>query len=170
MKHAKIAMLAALYITGVFVGTQVQAEVPPNVPKNIRYQSAAACQGLHNFNKDSLAFRANGLSLINFSQDVVSAVCSPVVDVSDNGTDEVGLYVSNNEGTVEQTVTCVLTYNTAGLGPRESVQSVTVPAGTIRKVGWNTEGIIFGGPVSLRCALKFRTGVMRVYSISQHSS
>jgi len=148
--------------------------VPPNVAKNIRVQAApGACQPLTIIDQPKLALRANGLALVNISlTSNAFAACAPLVDVSGNGTTEVGLYIGNNDGgLVATTTTCVMTYNTAGLGPKTITKQVTVQRGLIGKIAWPTADFIaFGGPVSIICNLHPRGAMLRVYTISQQSS
>jgi len=148
--------------------------VPPNVPKNIRVQAApGACQHLTALDAPKLALRHNALALVNISlTNNAFASCAPNMDVSGNGTEEVGLWIGNNDGgQVVRTVTCVMWYNTAGLGPKSITKSVMVSPGLIGRLGWQTSDFVaFGGPISITCNLPPRTSVMRVYTISQASS
>lgn len=143
-----------------------------NVPKNLRVQAApGACQAMPGYTH-ALQLRGNALALVNVATTNARVACAPQVDVSGNGNTEVGLYISNNDGgTVTRAVTCVMTYNTAGQGPKQTTGHVMVSPGLIGKMAFNTnEMIVFGGPVSFVCELPPRTGVMRVYTISQQSS
>lgn len=148
--------------------------VPPNVPKNIRYTAApGACQPFTAADAPKLAFRHNALALINIHPwDNARAACAPNVDVSDNGDNVVGLYIGNNDGgTMTQQVTCTATYNTAGQGAKQITKTVTVYPNTIQPISWATADFIaFGGPVSFICNLKPRTSVMRVFTLTQTSS
>jgi len=148
--------------------------VPPNVPKNIDVTAApGACVPLTIIDQPRLALRQNALALVNISfTENARASCAPTVRVSGNGTEEVGLWVGNNDGGQQiRTVTCVLWYNTAGLGPRSMTKSVMVDPNSITRMGFHTDEFVrFGGPVSITCNLPPRTSVMRVYTISQASS
>lgn len=170
------ALVLAACALPALATTAVPAQDPnPNVPRNYHIDAGAGgCQALKRVDRDRLELRDDALALVNTVPGTLArAGCSIDVHVSgSNGTEQVGLYVSNNQGNTQSiTATCTLTYNTAGSGAKQASTVVYVPAGKITKVGWQTDDFsYFGGATSIVCTLPYRAGVMRVYTIEGNAS
>lgn len=190
MKHERISQFFLVLIATAFAvlvsspawaGTVIpsttvvtEKDPNPNVPRKFHVVGAAgSCQPRGFADRNLLELDLNGFDLVNRSGVIAQAACSKDVYVStSSGTEQVGLWVSNNNGgTVTQTVKCTMGYNTGGIGPRYSTAYVTVKPGSITQVGWQTDDFsVFGGQVTFVCDLKPKTGVMRVYTVEGAAS
>lgn len=135
--------------------------------------AASACQPVSFADRNLLSLRWNGFALVNRGGVIAQSACSTDVYVRDsNGTKQVGLWVSNNDGgTTTQTVKCTLGYNTGGLGPKYITSYATIKPGSITQLTWTTDEFTpFAGQATIVCDLKPLTGTMRIFTIEGNAS
>jgi hypothetical protein len=110
------------------------------------------------------------LGVNNTSSVNTNVLCSPAIDVSQQGTNAFGAVITNRTASTV-VIACAATISSGGNGPRTIARSVMVGPNTSARIAWvaadmGYNKVLVGGQAGLLCTLKPKTALSWVWTTS----